>query len=105
MSFTVRFVTAPLLTDQSTELCEEFVGLEVPLSRLDSVGVISTKITTREANLSMSDGHQLHPNFVVVKMEDLITTATENHRDELAKYLKTFRMKKLLVPRTLVNVF
>ena len=105
MSFTVKFVLAPPLTDQSTELCEEFIGMEVPLSRLDSVGIISTAITAREANLSMSDGHQLHPDYVVVEMEALVASAAQNHRDKLVEYLKTFRIKKLLVPRTLINIF
>lgn len=92
----VKFATAPTLLGMSDELCNQFIGLEVPRSRLDSVGFLEKNVG--DSRLIVSAGHTLDPEYIVVEMRELLLAAYRNERYLLAAYLERQNFMKLLVP-------
>jgi hypothetical protein len=99
--FFAKFVKAPVLAGVPSEVCEQFVGLTVQLCRLERVGLLQTHES--DGGLILSPDHQLHPRYAVMIMEKLLHAAHEQGRQALCEYLKSSRIEKLLVERTLVE--
>ena len=81
------------------------MGLEVTVSRLESIGLLETGQNRNHLNSSVD--HELDPDYVVVEMQELKLVAYRQERYALADYLEDqiYSIKKILVLRSLVTIF
>ena len=98
-----KVLIEPALAEIYAEICKQFIGLEVPLNRLESVGVL--EMNEGSTLLISESAEDVYPEHVAVEMEQLVLAAYRQKRYALAKYLETQRIKKLMVPVSLIKIF
>lgn len=103
MPMMIKFVMEPALAGISAEISKQFIGLEVPLNRLESVGVL--EMHEGSTQLISESAEDVYPEHVAVEMEQLVLEACRRKRYLLATYLETQRIQKLMVPVSLIKIF
>ena len=99
----IKFEKEPALAGISVEICKQFIGLEVPLNRLESVGVL--EMNEGSTQLISEPMEEVYPEHVAVEMQQLMLAAYRQKRYALAAYLETQRFIKLMIPVSLIIIF
>ncbi len=103
MSVMIKFIKEPVLAGISVEIRKQFIGLEVPLNRLESVGVL--EMIEGSTQLISKPEEEVYPNHAAVEMEQLVLAAYRQKCYALVKYLETQRIEKLMVPVSFIKIF